>query len=147
MQARLDLLTLAVPDVAAARRFYVEGLGWRPVFEVPGEIVFLQLGHGLLVGLWGAADLAADMGLPAGAVSPGGGLSLAHNVGSPEEVRRCLDDAVAAGGRLLKPAQPAAFGGFHGYFADPAGIRWEVAHNPGWAVADDGTVTLGPVGG
>ena len=144
MQPRLDLLTLAVPDVAAARRFYVEGLGWRPAFEVPGEIVFLQLNSGLLVGLWGAADLARDMGLAEDAVVPGAGLSLAHNVGSPDEVRAVLADVERAGATVLEPAQQAEFGGFHGYFADPVGLRWEVAWNPGWRVEDDGTVRIGP---
>src|SRR4051794_7970496 len=80
MQPRLDLLTVAVPDLDAARRFYVDGLGWEPTLDVPGEVVFLQLGHGLLVGLFGAADLAADMGQDPASVVPGAGFALAHNV-------------------------------------------------------------------
>jgi hypothetical protein len=78
-------------------------------------------------------------------VVPGSGFTLAHNVDSPEAVREVLDRATAAGATILKPAQQAAFGGFHGYFADPAGIRWEVAHNSGWHVAPDGTVHIGAV--
>ncbi len=147
MEPRLDLLTVAVPDLDAARRFYVEGLGWAPALDVPGEIVFLQIGRGLLLGLFGAADLAADMEVPAEAVVPGGGFTLAHNVEGPGAVREVFADAVAAGARPLKEPQEAAFGGFHAYFADPAGIRWEVAHNPGWRVDPDGTVHIGAVEG
>jgi uncharacterized glyoxalase superfamily protein PhnB len=62
-----------------------------------------------------------------------------------EEVRATLDAAEAAGARILKPAQHADFGGYHGYFADPAGFRWEIATNPGWSVAADGTVSIGPI--
>lgn len=143
MQPRLDLLTLAVADLEAARRFYRDGLGWEPTLDVPGEVIFFQLNHGLLVGLFGAVDLAADMGSAAGAVVPGAGYTLAHNVDSPGAVREVLERARAAGARILKPAQVAAFGGYHGYFADPSGICWEVAHNPGWTVAADGRVTIG----
>src|SRR5690606_1316778 len=124
-----------------------DGLGWSATYDAPGEILFLQVGHGLLLALWGAAELAADSGdgtgrdgEPDSAGPPG--FTLAHNVGSPAEVDATLDAARRAGATVLKPGQRAAFGGYHGYFADPAGIRWEVAHNPGWSVAADGTVTL-----
>ncbi|MGY1812441.1 VOC family protein [Blastococcus sp. SYSU D00820] len=147
MQPRLDLLTLAVPDLDAVRRFYVDGLGWTPALDVPGEVLFVQVNSGLLLALFGAADLAADMGLDPADVVPGAGFTLAHNVDSPDAVREAIAAAVAAGARLLKEPQPAAFGGFHGYVADPAGIRWEVACNPGWSVAADGTVTIRPVEG
>lgn len=143
MQPRLDLLTLAVPDLAAARRFYVDGLGWTAALDVPGEILFIQLNHGLLVGLFGADDLATDMGEDCASVVSGAGFTLAHNVPTRAAVDEVLERAQAAGARIVKPAQEAAFGGYHGYFADPAGIRWEVAHNPGWHVAPDGRVTLG----
>jgi catechol 2,3-dioxygenase-like lactoylglutathione lyase family enzyme len=147
MQPRLDLLTVAVPDLDAARRFYVDGLGWTPALDVPGEVVFIQVNSGLLLGLFGAADLAADMGVPVEDVVPGGGFTLAHNVSGPGEVRQVFADAVAAGGRPVKEPQAAAFGGFHAYVTDPAGVRWEIAHNPGWRVGDDGTVHIGAVGG
>ncbi|MCW2621733.1 MAG: glyoxalase [Frankiales bacterium] len=137
MQPRLDLLTIAVDDLGAARRFYVEGLGWPVTLDVPGEILFVQIGHGLLAGFFGSADLAADLGT--GTVVPGQGFTLAHNVGSAEQVQEVLDAAVAAGGTVLKPAQDAAFGGHHAYFADPCGVRWEVAWNPGLTFDADGT--------
>jgi catechol 2,3-dioxygenase-like lactoylglutathione lyase family enzyme len=144
MQPRLDLLTLAVDDLDAARRFYLDGLGWAAALDVPGEVLFLQLNHGLLVGLFGAADLATDMGADPASVRPGVGFTLAHDVGSPAEVRDVLAQALQAGATLVKPAQDAAFGGYHAYFADPVGLRWEVAWNPGWQVLPDGTVRIGP---
>lgn len=144
MQQRLDLVTLGVPDLDSARRFYVDGLGWQPTLEVPGEVVFLQVGYGLLLALFGADDLAADVG--AGAVASGPPpLSLSQVVAGEDEVVDALARAEAAGGTVVKPAQRAAFGGFHGYFADPAGFRWEIATNPGWAVDDTGRVTIVPI--
>ena len=146
MEQRLDMITLGVPDLEAARRFYLDGLGWTAAFDVPGEVVFLQLNHGLLLALWGADELAADVdGTPlARGPAP---IALAHNVQSEAEVDAVLARAEAAGGRILKPGQRAAFGGYQGYFADPSGFRWEVAHNPGWSVAPDGAVTIGPIEG
>jgi catechol 2,3-dioxygenase-like lactoylglutathione lyase family enzyme len=145
MEPVVHLITLGVPDVEAARRFYVDGLGWPPAFDVPGEITFIQVGHGLLLGLWSAANLDVDSGQPGAATSTPAPVSLAQIVQTEGEVLAVLAAAEAAGGTILKPAQHADFGGFHGYFADPAGFRWEVATNPGWSVAPDGTVTIGPI--
>jgi uncharacterized protein len=141
MEQHVDFITLGVADLAAARRFYVEGLGWKPTFEVEGEVVFIQVGHGLLLSLWGAKDMAEDIGAP---VTAGSSAAFAHNVASDDAVQPVLDAAEAAGGTILKRAQPAFFGGVQGYFEDPEGFRWEVAHNPGWSVDPDGTVRIGP---
>jgi uncharacterized protein len=141
MEQRVHFITLGVADLGAARRFYVEGLGWEPTFEVEGEVVFIQVGPGLLLSLWGAKDMEADLGH---SVTPGSSVTFAHNVDTDEDVGRVLDEAEAAGGTILKPAQKAFFGGVQGYFADPEGFRWEVAHNPGWRVDPDGTVRIGP---
>jgi catechol 2,3-dioxygenase-like lactoylglutathione lyase family enzyme len=146
VQPRLDLLTVAVDDLDAARRFYVDGLGWTPALDVPGEVLFVQVAHGLLLALFGSADLAADMGVDPASVVAGAGFTLAHDVGSPEEVRAVVDEAVAAGAVVVKEPQRAAFGGFHAYLTDPVGIRWEIAHNPGLRVLPDGTVEIGVVG-
>jgi len=145
MEPRVTFITLGVADLHAARRFYVDGLGWTPTFEVADEVVFIQVGHGLLLALWGADDLVADSGhaWPNGSVPAG--FALAHNVDSDDAVVEVLDQAAAAGGTILKPAQRADFGGFHGYFADLDGVRWEVANNPGWSVAPDGRVAIGPI--
>ena len=143
MSQRLHVVTLGVRDLDRARRFYVEGLGWEPTLDVPGEVVFIQVAPGVLLGLWDAAEMEADYGgAPVG--TGAAAVSLAHNVGSDEEVAAFLDRAVAAGARVLKPAQRASWGGVHGHFEDPCGFRWEVAHNPGLVVADDGTVRIGP---
>nr|WP_179756879.1 VOC family protein [Kineococcus aurantiacus] len=138
----MDVLTLAVPDVDVARRFYLDGLGLRPVFDLPGEIVFLQLNHGLTVALWSADALAADLGQEPGSVVPGQGFTLAQVVDSEAEVDAVTARARAAGADVLKPPQRAAFGGYHSYVRDPAGVRWEIAHNPGLTVDVDGTVHL-----
>lgn len=140
MQPRVSIITLAVADVARSRRFYVDGLAWPPVYA-DDEVVFVQVGPGLLLALWGSGDLAADMGV---APAPPGGTAvvLAHNVGSPAEVARVVAELVMAGGEVVKPLQEAAFGGTQAYVADPDGHVWEVAHNPGWHVGEDGAVTL-----
>lgn len=145
MQPHVDLITLGVADLEAARRFYVEGLGWTPVLDVPGEVVFIQVGHGLLLSLWAAEALAADVG--GDPTTAPAGMSLAQVVESEDEVVRILDRAAAAGGEIVKAAQRADFGGFHGYFADPMGFHWEIATNPGWSVTADGRVSIVPIGG
>jgi len=147
MEQRLSFLTLGVPDLEAARRFYVDGLGWEPTLEVADEVVFVQVAPGLLLTLWWAEKLEADAGATAGpppAEWRGAGFVLSHNVGSDDEVRSILAAAEAAGATIIKPAERSAdFDGFHGHFADPAGFRWEIAHNPGWRVDPDGRVHLG----
>jgi catechol 2,3-dioxygenase-like lactoylglutathione lyase family enzyme len=143
MVQRLDMITLGVPDLDAARRFYVDGLGWTPTLDVPGEVVFIQVGHSRLLALFGAEDLAADIGGVSAETPRGGGVALAHNVGSDEEVAEVLATAERAGGTILKPAQRAFWGGEQGYFADPFGFVWEIAHNPGLVFAADGSVRFG----
>ena len=145
MDQSLSFVTVAAPDLDAVRRFYVEGLGWTPLLDVPGEVVFFQVGHGLVLGFFLTAAFVADL---AGADVPApvpAGFTLSHNVGSDEAVDRVVERLAAAGAAVLKPPQRADFGGYHGHVADPVGVVWEVAHNPGWRVADDGTVVLGPV--
>src|ERR1700685_674627 len=144
MDPIVHFITLGVPDLDQARAFYVDGLGWQPVFEVAGAITFIQVGHGLLLGLFGADDLDADIGQPAHASGPAP-FTLAQVLDTEDEVRSTLAAAEAAGATILKPAQHADFGGLHGYFADPSGFRWEIATNPGWSVAPDGTVSIGPI--
>lgn len=147
MDQRIDIVTLGVHDLDAARKFYVEGLGWDIALEVPGDIVFVQVNHGLLLAFYGADDLAADVkpgatALPVHAPPP---MSLAQVVADEDEVTAVCDRARNAGATILKEPQGADFGGFHCYFADPNGFRWEIATNPGWAVALDGRVTIGVV--
>jgi catechol 2,3-dioxygenase-like lactoylglutathione lyase family enzyme len=144
MKPSVNLITLGVPDVAQARAFYVDGLGWQPVFEVPGEITFIQVGHGLLLGLFSADDLDADIGQGTHATGPAP-FTLAQVLETEAEVTATLAAAAAAGATIVKPGQYADFGGFHGYFADPSGFRWEIATNPGLSIAADGAVSMGPI--
>lgn len=141
MEQRVHFVTVATADLDAARRFYVDGLRWTPTLDVPDEIIFFQIGPGLMFGLFDTAAFAADVG---GAAPPTlGGFALAHNVPGAEHVDRVIEAAAAAGATVVKPPQQAAFGGYHGYFSDPNGVLWEIAYNPGWRVADDGRVSLG----
>jgi hypothetical protein len=147
MQPRIDLITLGVPDLDAARRFYVDGLGWAPLLEVAGEVCFIQVGHSRVLALWGAEELTADArGGPPPTAPRGAGVAFAQNVGSAAEVDAVMADAQAAGASVLKPAQDTEWGGYHGYFADPAGFLWEVAHNPTFRIDADGRVHMGAEG-
>jgi catechol 2,3-dioxygenase-like lactoylglutathione lyase family enzyme len=140
---RVHFVTLATRDLDAAREFYVRGLQWVPLLDVPGEILFFQVAPGLVLGLFDAEKFAADLGAPADVPAGAPGVTLAHNVADEAAVRATVDAMAAAGGSVLKPPQPGAFGGvFHAHVADPNGVVWEVAHNPGWRVDDDGTVHL-----
>ncbi|MCE8002905.1 VOC family protein [Billgrantia ethanolica] len=127
MKPRISMITLGVRDLAASIRFYEEGLGL-PRMESPPEVAFFTL-NGTWLGLYGREALAEDAG-----VSPEGssfsGIALAHNLSSDEEVDELLEQAVAAGAKLVKPGQKVFWGGYSGYFADPDGYLWEVAHNP-----------------
>lgn len=139
MQPRISLVTLGVADVAAARGFY-ERLGWVASARSTAEVAFFQAG-GMVLALYGRSDLAADAGVPDG--NDGfSGIALAWNGRDTAEVDAVLEAAVAAGGRLLKPAQAAEWGGYSGYFADPDGHLWEVAWNPGFPLDAGGAVRL-----
>ncbi len=144
MEPRLSLVTLGVTDLDAARRFYLDGLGWRPVLDA-GEAVFIQIGHGLLLSLYGRADLAREAGTAAGPTEPPP-VTLAHNVGSEDEVHRVVAAVRAAGGAVVAGPSRASWGGVTAYVADPDGFRWEIAHNPGLAVGPDGEVRMGAAG-
>ena len=139
MDQRLSLVTLGVADLDRARAFYENGLGFTKDNEEDG-IAFYQL-PGLILALWTRAGLAADAGVEdSGAAFSG--ITLAQNVGSPEEVDTVIEQARAAGARVLKPATATEWGGYSGYIADPDGHPWEIAHNPFWTVHKDGRTTL-----
>jgi uncharacterized protein len=142
VEPRVDLITLGVPDLAEARRFYVEGLGWPALLDL-GDFVVIQVGHGRALGLFGAEALEADIGAPPPDGAPGLGVTLAQVVESEPAVTAVVEAARAAGARVLKEPQRAFWGGFHGYFADPFGFRWEIAHNASWRVDGEGRVSLG----
>jgi catechol 2,3-dioxygenase-like lactoylglutathione lyase family enzyme len=138
VEQRVSLVTLGVRDLDRARRFY-QSLGWTTGWEEGEDVVFFQAG-GLVLALWGREQLAADAGIRD---SGGwGGVTLAHNVGSPEEVDRVMAEAERAGARITRPAGATFWGGYAGLFADPDGPPWEIAHNPHWTLAEDGSVQL-----
>jgi uncharacterized protein len=142
VEQRLSLITLGVADVSRAQAFY-EALGWRMDGGVDNEedhVAFFQAG-GMIVALWGRAKLAADSGVEDG--GGWGGVTLAYNVRSPEEVDAVIEEARAAGARIPRAGAETFWGGYSGVFVDPDGHPWEVAHNPRWTVHDDGSTTLG----
>jgi uncharacterized protein len=130
MDQRISLVTLGVQDLARERAFY-EALGWSGARQPDDEVCFFQAG-GMVFGLWTALG---GHGAP--------GIELAHNVRSPAEVTQVLEEAERAGGRVVRAAAQAEWGGTTGAFADPEGYVWEVAHNPGWTLRPDGSVDLG----
>lgn len=138
MKQHTSLMSVATPDIEASRTFYVERLGWSEALYVPGDVLFLQTNHGFLLSLFDATNFNADIGETGTATLSG--VTLAQNVGSPEEVDAILLEAAAAGATIVKPAQHAEWGGYHGHFADPNGLIWEIAHNPGLHFDADGSV-------
>jgi catechol 2,3-dioxygenase-like lactoylglutathione lyase family enzyme len=137
MEQRISLITLGVADLARARDFYT-ALGWTAGAE-PEDVVFFQAG-GMVVALWGRDRLAQDSCVKD---SGGwGGVTPAHCVSSPQEVDAILRAAEAAGARIGRPGAETFWGGYSGIFVDPDGHPWEIAHNPGWTLHDDGTISL-----
>jgi uncharacterized protein len=138
VEQRLSLVTLGVGDVARSRWFY-EALGWRASTASQEDVAFFQLG-GIGLSLFGRAALAEDAGLPE---APGfGGVALAHNARTREEVDTILERARAAGACVLRPARETSWGGYAGYFADPDGHPWEVAWSPHFPLRADGSLQL-----
>ena len=148
VEQRISLVTLGVEDLARARRFY-EALGW-PGQEVE-DTVFFQAG-GLAVVLWGRADLVADTGIAdTGIADTGdgascGGIVLAHNVRSRDEVGQVLRRAETAGAVVTRIPSETFYGGYAGCFRDPDGHVWEIAHNPGFPLDEQGNLTVPPLG-
>jgi catechol 2,3-dioxygenase-like lactoylglutathione lyase family enzyme len=127
MKPRISMITLGVTDLERSAEFYEQGLGL-PRMKSPPEVAFFTL-NGTWLGLFGRDDLAADAGIRNDA-SGFPAFSLAHNVPSESEVNAVMRKAIAAGARVTKAPQKTEWGGYSGYFADPDGFLWEVAHNP-----------------
>lgn len=130
MDQRISFVTLAVGDLDATRRFYLDGLGWTAELDVPGEVLMIRTGEHLVLSLWAEAAFEAEVG----PIRRGTGLApitLAHNLRTEEEVDAVLELARRAGADPVEAAQRRDWGGYTGYFADPDGYRWEIATNPG----------------
>jgi uncharacterized protein len=138
MEQRVSLVTLGVGDLARARAFY-EALGWVTRADPGDDVVFFQAG-GMIVALWDRARLAEDSGVDD--AGGWGGVTLAYNCRSPEEVDAVIAEAEAAGARVPRHGAETFWGGYSGVFVDPDGHPWEVAHNPRWHIADDGSIVL-----
>jgi uncharacterized protein len=139
MEQRVSIMTLGVADLKRSREFY-ERLGWRRSMSNTEEIIFFQAG-GMALALYPRAELAKD----ANVAAEGHGFSgttLAYNARNRAEVDSVLAEAVAAGAKLVKPAQEAFWGGYSGYFSDPDGFLWEVAWNPFFTIAEDGSIRI-----
>jgi uncharacterized protein len=137
MDQRLSLITLGVADTAKSREFY-EALGWKGA-SPDGDVVFFQAG-GMVFAVWGREDLATDSAVTDG--GGWGGVTLAYNARDPREVNKVIEEARAAGATIGREPGETFWGGYSGLFIDPDGHPWEVAHNPNWKIADDGSVVL-----
>ena len=140
MEPRISIITLGVTDFARSLRFYRDGLGWPTSATEASAIAFFKT-TGARLALYPFEDLAADISPSLPPSRPGfGGITLAHNVRAREQVATILYQAEAAGASILKPAQDASWGGHSGYFSDPDGYCWEVAFNPFFRFAPDGSL-------
>lgn len=138
MQPRISIVTLGVSDLAASRAFYRDGLGWPEASSSTDDIAFYQLGS-IVFGLYPRDKLAEDAQVDNDGPHRFSGMTLAYNCESADDVDVVLAHAVKAGARLQKPAEKVFWGGYSGYFADPDGFLWEVAHNP-FSVLDENGV-------
>jgi len=138
MDQRLSLVTLGISDLDRARAFY-EALGWSTGAEEGDDVVFFQTG-GMVVALWSREKLAEDSAVTD---SPGwGGITLAYNTRSTEEVDQVIDEAREAGATIGREPAETFWGGYSAVFIDPDGPPWEVAHNPRWTIEEDGSTRL-----
>ena len=140
MRQRVSMITLGVRDIARARRFYEEGLGWHR--DAGQEDIAMYQSGGMVFSLFEWPKLAEDAGV--GAEGTGfRGFTLAYNCQSKDEVRAVLDEARRAGAEITVEARDTFWGGYDGYFADPEGHLWEVAWNPYWTMDEAGNVRMG----
>ena len=139
MEQRLSLITLGISDLDRAKKFY-EALGWKSGAAPEDDVVFFQAG-GMIVALWDRARLAEDSSVEDG--GGWGGVTLAYNTSSPQEVDAVIEEAREAGATIGREPAETFWGGYSGIFIDPDGHPWEVAHNPHWTVQEDGSTTLG----
>ena len=139
MEQRLSLVTLGVSDLPRSVAFY-EALGWSADNDWKAQGVAFFQGPGMAIALWSREELAKDSTVE----DAGGwaGVTLAYNVRSPEEADAVLAEAEAAGATIGRPGAETFWGGYSGIFVDPDGHPWEVAHNPGWTIAEDGSLTI-----
>lgn len=138
--ARVSLVTLGVNDLARSTAFY-EALGFRRKARDAAGVAFFDAG-GVILSLWPAVELAKDVEIVVAGPSGFRGVALAWNCASAGEVDIAMARSLAAGGTLIRSARTVFWGGYTGYFTDPDGHLWEVAHNPGFPFSEDGRLLL-----
>lgn len=129
MDQRISFVTLAVADLEATRRFYLDGLGWTTELDVPGDVIMIRVGVHLILSLWDQDHFEAEVG-PIGRGDGVAPFTIAHNVATSEEVDAVLATARRAGADPVSDGEQREWGGYTGYFGDPDGHRWEIAYNP-----------------
>ncbi len=129
MDQRVSFITLVVTDLDATRRFYVDGLGWEPELDMPGEVLMFRVAEKVVLSMWVESGFIEEVGhAPArGGVPP---ITLSHNLATTQGVDTVLEQARVAGATAVGEGVQREWGGYSGYFADPDGFRWEVAYNP-----------------
>lgn len=130
MEPPINFVTLVVRDLAASRRFYVDGLGWPVEFESAGEVIMIGVGDKIVLSLWDESSPAAEIG-PVGREGGVPPFTLAYNVATREEVDDVVGEGVSAGAVIVAEPTDRDWGEYTGYLADPDGFRWEIAWNPG----------------
>jgi hypothetical protein len=130
MDPHLSVVTLVVRDLAKSRAFYIDGLGWPVEVESPDEVVMVRVGDKVVLSLWQEAAAVGELG-PIGRAEGAPAFTLAHNVATTADVDRVLGEARSAGATVVAQGALRDWGGYSGYFVDPDGFRWEIAHNPG----------------
>ena len=139
MRQRVSVITLGVRDLGRARHFY-EALGWETGAAPDDDVAFFQAGD-MVLALWDRSRLARDSSVED---APGwGGVTLALNLGSRDEVDAATEEARAAGATIGREPEETFWGGYSSVFVDPEGHPWEIAHNPHWTLREDGSVGLG----
>lgn len=141
MPPRITLITLGVKDLERSLRFYRDGLGFPTTWTPDKGVIFFKM-NGTALALYPYEELAKDVA-PEFVVpkTKFPGISLAHNVRSQEEVDQILNQAKAAGGKIEKPGQKTFWGGYSGYFSDPDGYLWEIAHGA-FPIREDGSLEI-----
>lgn len=140
MQPRVSLITLGVNDLQTAIDFYEQVVGWKAAVTLPG-IAFFDLG-GVIFSLYPHTEMVKEWNATLDDVPNYRGFALAHNVGSDEEVDAVFAQLRGKGANILKEPEKVFWGGYSGYFADPDGNKWEVAHNPFWTIQADGRIEM-----
>jgi uncharacterized protein len=138
MDQRISLITLGTSDLERARKFY-EALGWKTGAQEADDVAFFQAG-GMVFALWDRAKLAEDSVVTDG--GGWGGITVAYNTSSTEEVDRVIEEARKAGATIGREPAETFWGGYSGIFIDPDGHPWEVAHHPRWTIEEDGALTM-----